>query len=82
MPQPIDQPETAHAFADRTGRFPFDQLLRDNGFRLVSRPKQGQSQWTRDGRLYTFKRALKQLPESLVREARRSEERYLDGVFG
>lgn len=81
MPPPSDRPDTAHAFADRTGRFACDQLLRANGFRVVARPKQGQARWVKGGKVYTFKRALNELPRSLVRDARVTEDCYLDAVY-
>ena len=81
MPKPSDQPDTSHAFADRTGRFALDQLLRENGFRIVARPKQGQARWGRGGKVYTYKRALNELPRSLVRDVKLIQDCYYDDAY-
>lgn len=81
MSKPTDQPESSHAFADRTNRFARDALLRKHGFRVVSRPNRGQAKWEKDGKLYTFGRALREIPTALVNEAKRREEEYYEEVY-
>lgn len=77
----IDQTESSHAFADRTDRFARDALLRKYGFRVSSRPNRGQAKWEKGGKLYTFGRALKEIPASLVNEAKKREEQYYEEVY-
>ena len=52
---------------DKTGRFSYDGLLRQNGFKIVHRPIDGEAIWECDGEQYTFSEALASLGVALDR---------------
>lgn len=52
--------------SDRSPRHTGDRLLRDYGFTIHSRPRMGQTLWTRAGNIYTQAEA-----ERIIRHAHR-----------
>lgn len=58
-----------HLSQSRSNRFLLDQLLREHRFSIVSRPKQGEPIWQRNGKLYKQSEALQMLPVRAVENA-------------
>lgn len=59
-PSDDSSPDTAHAFADRTNRFPIDDLIRNHGFEIFSRPRTGEPIWIKrllGGRSLSFRQS-------------------------
>jgi hypothetical protein len=66
-------------FADVTGRFAVDALLRRYGFRIVARPGGLDPIWERAGKRYSQYQALKTIPPDQIEEAREDQQRPRDG---
>lgn len=73
---------TSHAFADKTDRFFKDALLRQYGFKIYARPKEGPAIWIKEGVTYSQRAALKTLPKDAVRNSGYLEDVYYDKVLG
>lgn len=57
-----DEGDGEHAFAERIDRWPDDDRLRANGWRIHSRPRTGEDLWEKEGRVVPFSKALLELP--------------------
>jgi hypothetical protein len=55
-----EPPQVSCATAERPGRFPLDDALRDAKppFKILLRPEHGPVLWTRGGRVYTEAQAV------------------------
>ncbi len=65
--------DDTHSFADRTGRFALDQLLRKHGYRIVSRRKREEPIWMKDGDRMSQSEALDRLGRDEVWTAEYTE---------
>ena len=64
------------AFQDRTPRFPLDQLLRQNGFRIHQRTKNQEAVWLKDHIQFRQQEALLRLDKFAVSCAKQIEQQY------
>ena len=70
-----------HAFADCTGRFAVDQLLREWGFKIHARPKNKEAVWKLYDKLYKHNDAIKEVCFRRLWEAVEREYWYKLGLF-
>lgn len=65
-----DTANTRNTWNETRNFHPEDQLLRDNGFSIHSRPRNGRVMWVRDGKVVTHEVALSQCDQRDVRKIR------------
>ncbi len=66
------------AFADSTGRFATDQLLRKHGYKIRLRRKGYEPLWIKDGKVVSQREALEQLDPEELYDAEYQE--FLEGA--
>lgn len=77
----IEVYESHHAFADCTGRFAVDQLLREYGFKIHSRRKGREPVWQWCGSLFIHSEAVKHVCFQRLEEAVEREYWYKVGLY-
>lgn len=55
-----------HGWADRTGRFPLDQLARRYGWTISDRPNGSPALWKKPGKLLTLDEVLEQIAADVL----------------
>lgn len=73
--------KTTHPSADRTGRFAVDALLRESGFVIRARPREGLPVWERWGELFNELEARDTLFPGDLRAALEAEHRYYERLW-
>ena len=76
-PPPVPT-DSSHPWASSLNRFAVDTLLRKAGFQIATRPKNGPTIWSKGGRQYTERQALKSLPAKDVNNALAEQDSYQD----
>lgn len=71
--------ESDHPSVDRTGRFPVDAQLRKMGFRIRSRPKQGESLWEKEGILIKYTEAIARIDRNTLADLVYQQDLYYEG---
>ncbi len=73
--------DPSHPFADTTGRFAVDQLLREWGFKIYSRKSGKEAVWKLYDKFYKHSDAVKQVCVRRLEEAVEREYWYKLGMF-
>jgi hypothetical protein len=77
----VEVPERFHAFADNTGRFAVDQLLREYGFKIYCRIRDREPLWELFGKIYKHNDAIKEVCFRRLEQAVEMEEWYARGLY-
>lgn len=77
----VEVHERFHAFADTTGRFAVDQLLREYGFKIYCRIKNSEPLWELFGKIYKHTDAIKEVCFRKLEQAVEMEEWYARGLY-
>ncbi len=73
-PSDLDHPSACHTSCNA-----LDRLIRANGYRIVSRPQQGEPIWGRNGETWSESEVLQYLPCNDVMDAQMEEDLYREG---
>ena len=74
--EPIDSTSPSQDF---TGRHATDQLLRKNGYQILSREPGKEAVWLKNGQKYTQSAALRSLNKDVVCDAEYQDQLYHEG---
>jgi len=70
----------SHAFADHTGRFPLDHLLRSSGFSIHERRHKKEAVWRKGETLFRYREALLRIGKGSVEDAKYLDELKTHGM--